>query len=404
MVFTDFAPNEKYSDWLTALRTLFIPWKWRRGNETTKLKLRLKQKFFAINTSIHFYLTGRCALYTFLKSLQLAEGSEVLIQAFTCAAVILPIHKLGLTTVYVDINSEDYSMNFDDLEKKITSKTKVLILQHTFGITPIYREKILDLARKKNITVLEDIAHGAAPGLFKIKHDRFNLLMSYGRSKFISSVFGGAIVTKYKRIDDNLSRLDKNLKNPSGLFIFRILLYKLFGFIIIKTYLLGIGKLIHQLTKSTGIFIPEVTRKEKRGIFDEFLIKSFPNISAIFLLSQLQTFNDVVKKRTILTQYYNRKLVRKIPELPLIRYPYLVENRSSLIIKARKQGIMLGTWYDQIVGPRGFDMTKTNYKNYSCPVAEKIVEQIINLPTNVTLKQAQQIVELIKNQDGNKNS
>lgn len=230
-----------------------------------------------------------------------------------------------------------------------------------------------------------------------MKHDRFNLLMSFGRSKFISSVFGGAIVTKYKRIDDDLSMLDKNLKNPSNLFILRILLYKLFGFIIIKTYSIGIGKLIHQLVKATSIFIPEVTRKEKRGMFDEFLIKSFPNICAIFLLSQLQTFNDVVKKRTTLTQYYNKMLGKKIPELPIIRYPYLVKDRPSLIAKARKQGVMLGTWYDQIVGPRGFDMTKTNYKNRSCPVAEKIVDEIINLPTNASLKQAQQIVKLIKN-------
>jgi len=397
MIFTDFAPNEKFVDTIIAINNFVRPWKWRRGNETTKLKLRLKQKFFSLNTSIHFYLTGRCALYTFLKSLELTPGSEVLVQAFTCAAVILPIHKIEATPVYVDINPSDYSMNFDDLKKKITPKAKVLILQHTYGITPYYRDRILDLAKKNNITVLEDIAHGAAPGLFKIKHERFNLLMSYGRSKFISSVFGGAIVTKYKRIDDSLSNLDKNLKSPSQIFLVRILFYKLLGFIITKTYSIGLGKIIHQLAKTFGLFIPEVTRTEKRGLFDLFLIKSFPNICAIFLLSQLQTFNDVIKKRIALTQYYNKTLEQKIPNLPLIRYPYRISNRSSLIVKARKQGIMLGTWYDQIVGPRGFDMTKTNYKNNSCPVAEKIVDEIINLPTNISVKQADEIVTLIKN-------
>ena len=397
MIFTDFAPNEKYVDTLTALKTFFKPWKWRRGNETTKLKLRLKQKFFSINTSIHFYLTGRCALYAFLKSLELTPGSEVLVQAFTCAAVILPIHKLEAKPVYVDINPNDYSMNFDDLKKKLSPKAKVLILQHTFGITPFYRDQILDLAKKNGLTVLEDIAHGAAPGLFKTKHDRFNLLMSYGRSKFISSVFGGAIVTKYKRIDDSLLKIGKNLKSPSSIFLFRILSYKLLGFIITKTYSIVIGKIIHQLAKVFGIFIPEVTRIEKRGMLDLFLIKSFPNICAIFLLSQLQTFNDVVKKRVALAQFYNKALGQKIPGLSLIRYPYRIKDRSSIITKAKRQGIIFGTWYDQIVGPRGFDMTKTSYKNGSCPVAEKIVDEIINLPTNISLKQANQIVTLIKN-------
>ena len=397
MIFTDFAANEKFVDTLTALKISFKPWKWIIGNETTKLKLRLKQKKFTLNTSIHFYLTGRCALYIFLKSLELRPSSEVIVQAFTCAAVILPIHNLELKPVYVDINPTDYSMNFDDLKKKLSPKAKVLILQHTFGITPFYRDQILDLAKKHGLTVLEDIAHGARPGLFKNKHERFNLLMSYGRSKFISSVFGGAIVTKYKRVDDDLAALDKNLKNPSQMFLFRILMYKLLGFIITKTYSIGIGKMIHQLAKVSSIFIPEVTRIEKRGILDSFLIKSFPNICAIFLLSQLQTFNDVAKKRTFLTQYYNKAFGQKIPDLPLIRYPYRIKDRSSLIAKGKKQGIMLGTWYDQIVGPRGFDMTKTSYKNGSCPVAEKVVDEIINLPTNVTLKQASGIVALVEN-------
>ena len=180
-------------------------------------------------------------------------------------------------------------------------------------------------------------------------------------------------------------------------FLFRILSYKLLGFIITKTYSIVIGKIIHQLAKVFGIFIPEVTRIEKRGMLDLFLIKSFPNICAIFLLSQLQTFNDVVKKRVVLTQYYNKALGQKISILSLIRYPYRVKDRSSIIAKAKKQGIIFGTWYDQIVGPRGFDMTKTSYKNGSCPVAEIIVDEIINLPTNISLKQANQIVTLIKN-------
>ncbi|OGK34388.1 hypothetical protein A3F59_02195 [Candidatus Roizmanbacteria bacterium RIFCSPHIGHO2_12_FULL_38_13] len=398
MILTDFAPNEKFQDSLTALKNFFLPWKWHHGGETAKLKQRIRQKFFSSDTSIHFYLSGRSALYYFLKSLSLQPNTEILVQAFTCAAVVLPIQKLGLKPVYIDINSDDYSMNIQDFKKKLTTKIKVLILQHTYGITPKSRTEILDLAKENNIVVIEDIAHGADFTLFKSNKERFNLLMSFGRSKFISSVFGGAIVTKYKRLDANLHEIDKNLKNPRSIFLIKLLLYKFWSFIITKTYSIGLGKLIHGIARFLGIFTPEVTKLEKKGFFDLLFLKSFPNICAIFLLSQFQTFNDVVKKRTVISNYYGKSFNSKIKDLALIRYPFCIKDRSQFIAKAKKKGMMFGQWYDQIVGPQSFDMSKTNYKKGSCPVAEKIVNEVVNLPTQVSLFQASKIVDLVKNQ------
>jgi len=61
------------------------------------------------------------------------NGDEVIVQSFTCNAVINPILKLEALPVYVDI-AEDLNIDIHKIEEKITSRTKVLIVQHTFGM------------------------------------------------------------------------------------------------------------------------------------------------------------------------------------------------------------------------------------------------------------------------------
>ena len=80
---------------------------------------------------------------------------------------------------------------------------------------------------------------------------------------------------------------------------------------------------------------------------------------------------------------------------PLLRYPLLVENRNLILQKARRQNIFLGKWYDQVVAPKDLDLERVEYKLGSCPVAEGIGKKIINLPTNITLKKAEEIVNIL---------
>ena len=73
MIFTDFATNEKFVDTLTALKISFKPWKWIIGNETTKLKLRLKQKKFTI-----FRISGKQSQKIIRSSaLKVRSGSQL---------------------------------------------------------------------------------------------------------------------------------------------------------------------------------------------------------------------------------------------------------------------------------------------------------------------------------------
>ena len=403
MISTDFAPNEDWYDALISLSLLFQPWKWQRGKHSEIIKKLLSQIFK--NFHAYLFLSGRSALFTILCSLQLPAGSEVIVQAFTCEAVILPILKNHLQPIYADIESSTFSMNPIDLEKKITDKTKVVILQHTYGLTPIQRSQIQLIVRKHKLVLIEDIAHGysiqeiknqSASWRTKIKDSIF--LMSFGRSKALSSVFGSAILTNNKIISDKLERF-KTKSYPSYWFVFRLLLYKPLAMIIKSTYDSGFGKLLHKIINMTKILVPEISSIEKNGTFDMLLDKAYPNALAILLHRQLTKFEQIRKLRASICDIYSKNLKNqslKIKNSSLIRYPILVNQPQKMLDKASKQNIFLGKWYDQVVAPKSVSLEKVKYKNGSCKVAENLCQHIISLPTTISKKDAYKIINVIQ--------
>lgn len=385
MITTEFATNETISDAWLSFKLLFQPWRWKSGKEISQAKQKLLNDF-----QIFFFLTGRAALNTILKSLDLVSGSEVVVQAFTCEAVILPITANKLKPVYADIETRSFSMNPIELEKKITSKTKVVILQHTFGIPPVYKDKIQAIVRKHNLVLIEDIAHGYS----KQQISNSFLLFSFGRSKAISSVFGGAVATNNKVLAKKLIDLESSLALPSMFFIFRLLLYKPLSVFIKSTYDIYIGRILHKLINWFHLLIPEITSKEKVGEYDQILNKAYPNALAILLLHQLNKFDQVQQNRARISSFYSKNL-KKIFDSSLLRYPVLVKNRDLVLKKAAEKNIFLGKWYDQVVAPKSLDLKKVYYQPGSCPVAEAICQKIINLPTNINQSQAEAVLKTL---------
>lgn len=396
MIFTEFAINETEQDALLAIKILFQPWRWQNGKDIKYLKRRLKSHFFSSDTNISLYLTGRAALFQYLNSLHLRSGDEVIVQAFTCEAVILPILELGLTPVYIDVNTSDFSMDINDLYKKYTSKAKAIIIQHTFGITPKNRNNLIAYAKKNKLQIIEDVAHGFDHNLFRSKRYSGAILLSFGRSKWLSSMFGGALAIRGIRIGKTMKIAEKNIPDPSLWILLQIIFYKINSVIIKKTYNIVIGKAIHFVFKQFNLIIPEVTKKEKRGNFDSIFLRTFPNIAAIFLLEQLNRFNDVWNKRKNVSSFFDSKLQSNTANgLGLLRYPFLCENPNQLQAKALQQNILLGRWYSQIVAPNELDLSSVGYSNGSCPNAEKLCKQVINLPTNISIHDAQRIVKIL---------
>jgi dTDP-4-amino-4,6-dideoxygalactose transaminase len=398
MIATDFAPNETAGDALASLIILTRPWMWFDGKERDEVS-RIMGDMFPGGTAIPF-LSGRAALRILLASLRFPHGSEVVVQGFTCEAVSVPILESGLTPVYADIENVTYSLDFTDLLRKITGKTKAIVLQHTFGMVPAHRDRVLQLAKERNILIVEDLAHGFSPDFWHKQSlgDNQVLSLSFGRSKALSSVFGGALVTRNHDLALTLRGFEAGLPYPDAAMMTKLLCYKPLSLFIKPAYNMNpFGKILHRIATRTGLMVAEISQKEKRGAYDPYLEKKYPNALAILLLKQLNGFDRKREQRKRIATLYAKRFGIDIgPYRDIPRFPLRVKDKAGLINSLKKKNIYIGDWYSQPVAPKGVSLSSMRYRPGSCPNAEKICTEIINLPTLVSELDAQKLVGIIQ--------
>lgn len=101
--------------------------------------------------------SGTDALVAALMALEIGNGDEVITTPFTFFATVGSIHRVGATPIFCDIDPQTFNINTDQIESKITEKTKAIMPVHLFGQTSDMAP-ILDLAKKYNLKVIEDAA------------------------------------------------------------------------------------------------------------------------------------------------------------------------------------------------------------------------------------------------------
>ena len=129
------------------------------GNELNKFEktfIKANKSKFGIGVK-----SGTEALIIALKALNISNNDEVITVSNTAIPTIAAIKSVGAKVKFVDVD-EYYLMSTDDLKKKITKKTKVIIAVHLYGQS-CDMSKICLLAKKHKIKVIEDCAqaHGA---------------------------------------------------------------------------------------------------------------------------------------------------------------------------------------------------------------------------------------------------
>ena len=100
---------------------------------------------------------GTDALQIAMMALDLKPGDEVITASFTYVATAEVIGLLGLTPVLVDVYPDTFDINIEAIEKAITPKTKAIVPVHLFGQCADM-ERIMTLAKKHNLFVIEDVA------------------------------------------------------------------------------------------------------------------------------------------------------------------------------------------------------------------------------------------------------
>lgn len=100
---------------------------------------------------------GTDSLFTILKSLGIGRGDEVITPAFSCIASAETISLTGAKVVFADIDPDFYTIDLNDLKKKISSKTKAVIAVHLYGqAVPI--TEIKKICEQHGLMLIEDCA------------------------------------------------------------------------------------------------------------------------------------------------------------------------------------------------------------------------------------------------------
>jgi dTDP-4-amino-4,6-dideoxygalactose transaminase len=109
--------------------------------------------------------TGTAALHCAMFGVGVGVGDEIICPGITYWASALPCLSLGATVVFADIDPQTLCLDPADLERHITPRTKAIVVVHYVGY-PADMDEILEIARRHNIAVIEDVSH-AQGGLYK---------------------------------------------------------------------------------------------------------------------------------------------------------------------------------------------------------------------------------------------
>lgn len=144
--------------------------------------------------------SGTAALEIALKAFNLKTKDEVIIPTFSIISTALCVIKLGLKPILVDSDLSDWNMLVNQVLKKINKKTKAIIITHIYGF-PVDMSRILRIAKKKNIKIIEDSAEMIGQKYKNRMCGSFGdaSTFSFYANKHITTGEGGMILTNDKK-------------------------------------------------------------------------------------------------------------------------------------------------------------------------------------------------------------
>ncbi|MCL5774007.1 MAG: DegT/DnrJ/EryC1/StrS family aminotransferase [Firmicutes bacterium] len=153
--------------------------------------------------------SGTDALHLALRAMGVGKGDEVITTPFTFIATAETVLLAGAVPVFADINPDTFNIDPESIEKKLTSKTKAIIPVHLYGQCADM-DKIMNIARKHNLKVLEDCAQSFGAEFKGKKAGSFGdtSAFSFFPTKNLGCFGdGGMVLTNSEEVAENLKML-----------------------------------------------------------------------------------------------------------------------------------------------------------------------------------------------------
>ncbi len=293
------------------------------------------------------------------------KGDEVITTPFTFAATTNVLFHVGAKPVFVDIEEKTLNIDVSKIEAKITSRTCAIMPVH-YGGQPVEMDKLLKLAKKYNLKVIEDAAHAIGT---EYKGKRIGSIsdltcFSFHPIKNMSTGDGGMITTNNKVYAEKLIMLRLHgmskeawkRHTAAGSWKYDILLP---GFKYNMTDIqAALG--VHQLRK-LDMFITK--RESYARIYDELL----GNIAEISLPYVEKNIRHARNLYTIIVDTSRLKI-----------------NRDDLVEKLKEANIGVSVYFIPLY--HFFYYQKRGYKKTGLPITESVYQKIISLPLYPKMK------------------
>ena len=313
--------------------------------------------------------TGTTAIHLALASIGVKAGDEVIVPSLTFAGSVQPIVALGAKPVFCEIEPDTLNIDLDDAEKRITKKTKAMIIIH-YGGMACDMDRALRMGKKHKIRIVEDAAH-AFGSLYKGKKiGSFGdvACFSFDPIKNLTCGEGGCVTTGSAGLAEILRR----------------------------KRLLGISK-------DTWM-----RYKNKRSWFYEVVTEGYryhmSNVNAAIGLAQLKKAKKFIqKKKNIVKEYDN--FFKGINNIELLRRNYrdtapfnytikIKAKRDDFMQYMNKNGVSIGINYI----PNHIQPFFAKFKTKKLPITEMVWKEIVSLPlyADMTSGETKKVKNLVK--------
>jgi perosamine synthetase len=357
--------------------------------------------------NIHLFWKGRVGLYSILSALEIKKGDEVIIPAFTCVVVANAIIYHGAKPIYVDINQSNLQFEEDQLRAAINGKTKLIILQNTFGIPPDYKtaEKI---SKSYSIPCIEDCTHGLGtlyegekvpPEFIKAS------FYSFQWNKPLSAGLGGAVLCRDEALNNKLKKLNTKLSAPSFKEALSLQVLLLIRPIMNLPSLYPVLLRLFRYLSSVGLVLGSSASSELNSLkMPDGYFKGMSAVQKRRISKSLRKLDQVIKYRQ--ANYNSFESLFKSLNLyalelegishSALKFPVLVKDKQQFKIKAEQNGIKLGDWMNSPIHPVEEDFEKWAYTYGQCSNAEYISRHIYNLQTDLTTSEMKRTISFVK--------
>ena len=302
---------------------------------------------------------GTDALILSLSAIGIKPGDEVITTPFTFFATAESIAQKGAVPVFVDIDDKTMNIDVEKIEEKITPKTKAILPVHIFG-QGVKMEKILQIAQKYNLKVIEDTAQGIGAKRNGKSLGTFGDLgtFSFFPTKNLSCLGdGGLVVTN----DDELAK--------------KVQMLRVHG---------SPRKYYHQFPGYNS---------------------RLDALQAAFLRVKMKYIESWNKRRQEIASIYNEalKYIVRVPEVDegnihiYHQYTIRTEKRDQLVDFLRNKGIQVAIHYPIPLHLQPA-LSYLGYEEGDLPVAEKATKEVLSLPVfpELTEEEVNYIIDSIR--------